>query len=124
MNAEITADTLIPGGLLVPRGTYLCLSTGLVHRLSRPASLPESGPFRMVAPTCTLTVSEPPVTKTSAAARTPAAPLGLDQWSRPAYALRWPEDECRPLPEDQPDPARGWWQVMLLARLGRIGTWY
>ncbi len=115
MNADMTADGMFSGGREAPCGTYLCLSTGLVHRLSRPTALPEGGPFRMVAPTCTLTVAAPPVPDAR------PAPLGLDRWTQPVTAHRWPEDESRPSVDD---PGLGWWQIMLLCRLGRSGHWF
>ena len=115
MTAEMTADALFTGGSHAPRGTYLCLSTGVVHRVSKPTPLPEGGPFRLVAPTCSLAIAEPPVRESQQAAREALAPA-------PArHTLRWPEDNDW---HYEADPGAGWWQIMLLSRLGRMGSWF
>jgi len=84
---EITADQMFAAGHRAPRGTYLSLETGVVHRLSRPTTLPEGGPFRMVAPTDAIA---------------PMEPLALSKTAPVAGEFSWPEDDTMPRPKNEP----------------------
>lgn len=105
MTMEITADQMFAGGHRAPRGTYLCTSTGVVHRLSRPTTLPLGGPFRLVAPTMTLGPVEAIVFAT-----TPASPS----------EYRWPEEADAP----EPAPKPAWFDYLAAYRVARMNAWW
>lgn len=100
MTFDITADGVFGPGQTAPRGTYLCLESGLIHRLTRPASLPQGGPFRMIAP---------------------ADVLGMQ--AAPVLDAAWPESSEPPRPEDEEEPSR-WLGILALAHLGKAGSWW
>lgn len=102
---EITADQMFTGGHCAPRGTYLCTSTGVVHRLSRPTTLPSGGPFRLVAPIATLGPVEPVMQAVASA---------------PRNEYRWPEDTEAP----QPESKLLWFERFASYRVARMNTWW
>jgi hypothetical protein len=102
---EITANQIFSAGHCAPRGTYLCLKTGIVHRLSRPTTLPQGGPFRMVAPTEALG----PMVSAAVVAPAPAVPQ-----------CRWPEEDTA---HHQPD-SPGWFDMLAAFRISRAGHWW
>lgn len=102
MTMDITADHMFAGGHCAPRGTYLCLQSGVVHRLSRPTTLPIGGPFRMVAPTDAIGALEP-------VALTKATPVSGE--------FRWPEDNAMP----KEDTGKGIFTMMAAYRISRSG---
>ena len=105
MTMEITADQMFAGGHRAPRGTYLCTSTGVVHRLSRPTTLPLGGPFRLVAPITTLGPVEAIVLAT-----TPVSPS----------EYRWPEDTAPLMPTIKPS----WFDQFAAYRIARMNAWW
>src|SRR4051794_29635781 len=94
MGYEITADAMFRPGQCAPRGTYISVQTGLVHRLTKPTRLPEGGPFRMVA-------AEPVMGHTVAQ----------------GAAQRWPGEETRPAAMET---SSGW--LALLTAFGSTRT--
>jgi hypothetical protein len=97
MTMEMVADPMFGAGDEAPRGTYLCMASGLVHRLARPAALPQGGPFRMIAPTHVLGATPPPT----------------------VTAQRWPEEEVRRTHE----PDESWMRHYAMVRIFR-GNWW
>jgi hypothetical protein len=102
---EMTADQMFAGGHCAPRGTYLNTSTGVVHRLSRPTTLPQGGPFRLVAPTANLGLAEP---------------VALAVAAGPRSEYRWPHDVEEPVRE----PDLKWFELLAAYRVARLNSWW